>query len=591
MAINIDTVYQKVLAVANKEQRGYINPQQFNLFANQAQLDIFEDYFFKLNELEFGQKNDTQYADLKTILLEKIQSFETVGALDYQNTGLSKVIAFHEPNNMYRLGSVRYLSVNPNLCTDSNFTDASGSEMITNGVLTAANGAVPSGWIIRGGYTAGVEIQSNKLNWRQPSETFAGNLAQDFNSLASGTKFFKDKTYRVSFTISDWKTGGIGVRIKAGIKGNSTTFYPEHFGSYIFRDGEINDGTYSIDIKPDYPAFGAFNTDLENGLSFFHNSHTVGAVVDGVNADFKIDDISVKEVGNEWTMSPPNSWHFGNGINYNGLSTVPDWTLSAGSLQKAWADKIGEPLSTGQSAAGNINNIDINPRSTHGFLNNAITLVEGNTYELSYTVGGANTGNLFLANHVNQSTPAYTIADGTSNNVPLWANSVPGISAWGKHTRYFVQGSSNTDKLSIYRDKDFNGWISDVSIKQISGATNGVEVQSVRGNELTDILNSKLVQPSLKRPIYIRNSAGIVVYPTSITNGISCYYIRKPHTVSWNSTEVNSVALFNSGSSTDFELHDSEENTLVMKILVLAGVNIKDQALTQIGMAKEAQAK
>ena len=48
MAINIDTVYQRVLAMANKEQRGYINPQHFNLFANQAQFDIFEDYFFKL---------------------------------------------------------------------------------------------------------------------------------------------------------------------------------------------------------------------------------------------------------------------------------------------------------------------------------------------------------------------------------------------------------------------------------------------------------------------------------------------------------------------------------------------------------------
>ena len=38
MAINIDTVYQKVLAFANKEQRGYITPQEFNLFADQAQL-------------------------------------------------------------------------------------------------------------------------------------------------------------------------------------------------------------------------------------------------------------------------------------------------------------------------------------------------------------------------------------------------------------------------------------------------------------------------------------------------------------------------------------------------------------------------
>ena len=49
--VNVDTVYQKVLAIANKEQRGYIIPQEFNLFANQAQMDIFEQYFYDLNQL------------------------------------------------------------------------------------------------------------------------------------------------------------------------------------------------------------------------------------------------------------------------------------------------------------------------------------------------------------------------------------------------------------------------------------------------------------------------------------------------------------------------------------------------------------
>jgi len=46
--VSIDTVYQRVLALANKEQRGYITPQEFNLHANQAQLDIFEQYFYDL---------------------------------------------------------------------------------------------------------------------------------------------------------------------------------------------------------------------------------------------------------------------------------------------------------------------------------------------------------------------------------------------------------------------------------------------------------------------------------------------------------------------------------------------------------------
>tara|TARA_Y100000593_G_C4279834_1_gene322160 strand:+ start:37 stop:735 length:699 start_codon:yes stop_codon:yes gene_type:complete len=49
MAVNVDTVYQRVLALANKEQRGYITPQEFNLLANQAQQEIFEQYFYDLN--------------------------------------------------------------------------------------------------------------------------------------------------------------------------------------------------------------------------------------------------------------------------------------------------------------------------------------------------------------------------------------------------------------------------------------------------------------------------------------------------------------------------------------------------------------
>ena len=51
--VNVDTVYQRVLAIANKEQRGYITPLEFNLLANQAQLSIFENYFVELNHHHF----------------------------------------------------------------------------------------------------------------------------------------------------------------------------------------------------------------------------------------------------------------------------------------------------------------------------------------------------------------------------------------------------------------------------------------------------------------------------------------------------------------------------------------------------------
>ena len=74
--VNIDTVYQRVLALANKEQRGYITPQEFNLFANQAQMDIFEQYFYDLNQFKRIPGNDSIYADMVNVLEEKISIFK-----------------------------------------------------------------------------------------------------------------------------------------------------------------------------------------------------------------------------------------------------------------------------------------------------------------------------------------------------------------------------------------------------------------------------------------------------------------------------------------------------------------------------------
>ena len=76
MAINIDKVYQRVLAIANKEQRGYITPQEFNLFANQAQMNIFEQYFYDINQFDRTRGNSTEYADISSILEEKIAPFK-----------------------------------------------------------------------------------------------------------------------------------------------------------------------------------------------------------------------------------------------------------------------------------------------------------------------------------------------------------------------------------------------------------------------------------------------------------------------------------------------------------------------------------
>jgi len=76
MAVSVDTVYQRVLAIANKEQRGYITPQEFNLLANKAQLEIFEQYFYDIEQYGRRHGNSTEYSDHIDILAEKISPFE-----------------------------------------------------------------------------------------------------------------------------------------------------------------------------------------------------------------------------------------------------------------------------------------------------------------------------------------------------------------------------------------------------------------------------------------------------------------------------------------------------------------------------------
>ena len=96
--VSIDTVYQKVLALANKEQRGYITPQEFNLFADQAQKDIFEQYFYDLNQFLRRPSNSDEYSDIIDNLREKIAVFENQGTIANGNITAS--------NGLYRLGTV-----------------------------------------------------------------------------------------------------------------------------------------------------------------------------------------------------------------------------------------------------------------------------------------------------------------------------------------------------------------------------------------------------------------------------------------------------------------------------------------------------
>ena len=90
----INSVRNTVLSVLNKNNYGYISPSDFNLFAKQAQLDIFEDYFYQYNyqiNKENARQSGTGYADITKGYSEVIDSFSVTAYLAHIATNTFSV--------------------------------------------------------------------------------------------------------------------------------------------------------------------------------------------------------------------------------------------------------------------------------------------------------------------------------------------------------------------------------------------------------------------------------------------------------------------------------------------------------------------
>lgn len=182
MPASINSVRNTVLAIANKNNYGYISPQDFNLYAKQAQMDMFEDYFYQYNNWinrENARSSGTGYADIIKGLEEVIDTFSVQAFLPLLNpstapnvpSGLSGSNVYVLPDDYYLINKLyRYptrriagvtSSVVPNstllVDTTQNFfnTTVQPGDIVVN---TTATGAAPypatgapglQGWVVR----------------------------------------------------------------------------------------------------------------------------------------------------------------------------------------------------------------------------------------------------------------------------------------------------------------------------------------------------------------------------------------------------------------------------------------------------------
>ena len=121
------------------------------------------------------------------------------------------------------------------------------------------------------------------------------------------------------------------------------------------------------------------------------------------------------------------------------------------------------------------------------------------------------------------------------------------------------------------------------------------KVEKVHHNKIHGLLMSNLTNPTESYPMFtLSEDRTIKVYPSTIQSNVEMNYVRYPKDPKWTYvTFTNGTPLFDGGALDyqDFELPQSYESELVLKILQYAGVSIRDGEVTQAAKAEELQNK
>ena len=119
---------------------------------------------------------------------------------------------------------------------------------------------------------------------------------------------------------------------------------------------------------------------------------------------------------------------------------------------------------------------------------------------------------------------------------------------------------------------------------------NNTEVQKIQPNDLLYVNNSPLTAPTSKYPVYTLAN-GIITTSPELSN-ITFTYLRKPANVVWGyipDPGGTGGYVYDPGSSQDFELHDTEQTDVILKILMYSGVIIRDPQIVQSAAGMDQQ--
>lgn len=130
----INEVRNAVLSVLNKNNYGYISPSDFNLFAANAQMEIYEEYYSSYNKTinaENQRASGTDYADIESPLAETLETFLVTDYLAHLGGNLYSV------PTLTTVGNDAYYILKV-LCHTEELTSGVNTSVVSNSLVNSS---------------------------------------------------------------------------------------------------------------------------------------------------------------------------------------------------------------------------------------------------------------------------------------------------------------------------------------------------------------------------------------------------------------------------------------------------------------------
>jgi|TARA_R110000782_G_scaffold2931_3_gene10881 hypothetical protein len=223
MAINVDQVYKTVLLIINKEQRGYLTPNEFNKLAAQVQLDILDTYFETINQQLRVPQNESEYGDRYKTVQEKLDVFKKIGDCTFNAAAGTNPAFFTLPTSSGAASGTQLFSTVTNQITYP-LTTVTQSQVENSTVVVTYLGVAYTNFTISGGVFS---LTAGSLPTGAANNIVITLFPQDFYKL--GTILYRDD--RIAEPVQRNELALLNM--------SSLTKPAEQFPVYLFQENKV----------------------------------------------------------------------------------------------------------------------------------------------------------------------------------------------------------------------------------------------------------------------------------------------------------------------------------------------------------------